>query len=293
MLNGGQSHPRYGGMQMPKYQQGHHPHHNQMNQHHGQHHHGGNPGHQHNVSSGGFPHATSHLAQYGQDHGHGPNGTIDGLHHDDLEDVESEHWQEQLRLAQESRDSGAPHQRAKLVAQQSKGINFVPAAMLQDSEDNRDEKHHLVNGQKFVNQTWNELDFGGQGLRALSDALFQYNFLQRLVLTHNHLDRLPATIGKLRGLEHLDVSHNQLVELPEEIGMLINLKTLWLFSNQIQMLPDQLGFLHKLQTLGIEGNPLTEDLKERMVEDGTKGLVRHLRENMNGMCYLSNFWSQL
>lgn len=277
MLNGGQNHPRYG-MQMPKYQQSHHPHHNQMSQHHGQHHHGGNIGHQHTVSSGGFSHATPHLGQYGQDHGQ--NGNVDGLHQDDLEDVESEHWQEQLRLAQESREAGAPHQRAKYVAQQSKGINFVPNSMLQEQESNADERNLAQQGQKNPHQTWNELDFGGQGVRALSDALFQYTFLERLILTHNNLDRLPPAIGRLKNLEHLDVSHNQLVELPEEIGMLTNLKSLWLFSNQIQTFPDQLGFLYKLQTLGIEGNPIAEDLKDRMMEDGTKGLIRYLREHM-------------
>ena len=200
---------------------------------------------------------------------------------DDVEEVNSEFWQEQIRLSAESRDSGAPHQRAKHAAQQSRGISLV-ATGLHENEDSNDGRGHPVGRQNIPHQTWNELDCGGQGLRALAPAIFRYQFLTRLVLTHNALDQLPGAIGQLKHLEHLDLSHNRLVDLPEEIGMLSNLKTLWLFTNQLTSLPDQLGYLYRLTTLGIEGNPLNEELKHRMFESGTKGLVKHLLENMSG-----------
>ena len=207
---------------------------------------------------------------------------------DDVEEVNSEFWQEQLRLSAESRDSGAPHQRAKHAAQQSRGINLVGAG-LHENEDSNDGRGHPVSTQRPAHQTWNELDCGGQGLRALAPAIFRYNFLQRLVLTHNALEQLPAAIGQLKHLEHLDLSHNRLVELPEEIGMLSNLKTLWLFANQLTTLPDQVGYLYRLTTLGIEGNPLSEELKHRMFESGTKGLVKHLLESMAGKYNFPSF----
>lgn len=80
----------------------------------------------------------------------------------------------------------------------------------------------------------------------------------------------------------MDASNNQLREIPEEIGMLVNLKSLLLFHNRIQSLPSEIGYLHKLEMLGVEGNPLEEDLKEEIIRSGSKALVTHLRENMEG-----------
>ncbi len=72
------------------------------------------------------------------------------------------------------------------------------------------------------------------------------------------------------------------MEIPAEIGMLVNLKSLLLFDNNIRLLPFEIGYLYKLETLGIEGNPLEEGLKDEIVQNGTKALVTHLRENMAG-----------
>lgn len=279
LINGGQSHQRYG-MPMPKYQQTHHPHHAQMHPHQTPHHHGGHMGHQHTLSSGAYSNAASHLVHYGQDHSQ--SGASDSMHHDELDDIESEFWQEQVRLAAELRDASSPHHRAKAAAKQTHGINFVPTGAAAEQEVHQEEQNRAVAVQKDQRQTWGELDCGGQGLRALSDALFQYTFLQRLVLTHNKLEQLPPSIGKLKNLQHLDVSYNQLVYLPEEIGMLTNLTHLFLFGNHIQSLPYELGYLYKLEVLGIEGNRLDDELMAKLVEEGTKGLVHHLLENMPG-----------
>ncbi len=126
------------------------------------------------------------------------------------------------------------------------------------------------------------LDFGGQGLRSISDPLFNYLFLDKLYFNHNKLVHLPAAIGRLKNLTHMDLSSNQLSELPPEIGMLVNLKTLLLFDNNLHSLPYEMGSLYQLETLGIEGNPLEEDLKSEIMQNGTKALITHLRETLPG-----------
>lgn len=127
------------------------------------------------------------------------------------------------------------------------------------------------------------MDLSGQGLRALSPALFcDYMFLGKLFIDNNRLTRLDRSLGQLRSLIYLDASNNQLSEIPEEIGMLVNLKSLLLFNNSIHLLPNEIGYLHKLDMLGVEGNPLDEDLVGRIIQNGSKALVTHLRENMEG-----------
>lgn len=123
------------------------------------------------------------------------------------------------------------------------------------------------------------MDMSGQGLRNLAPELFRYQFLNELFLPSNKLTRLPKEIGELRQLRYLDCSYNQLSELPPELGMCTYLKHLLLFNNNIQELPFELGSLHLLEMLGIEGNPLDPNVKQEIMEKGTKNLVNALREN--------------
>lgn len=272
MMNGSQGHQRFGNMQMHKHQQHYGPH-APMGHH--QHQHG--PLHQHNIS-GGFNNSQHHVMGF-QDQM--PNGGSEAGP-DDSEDLDNEHWKDQQAALQDCRDMHGPNQRAKIVAQSAKGISYIGA---DDPNSDRAKKTGVFGGSKLDPSlsNWDELDLGGQGLHALSPILFNaYGFIKRLNLGWNNLTVLPASIGRLKHLEHLDVSFNQLTELPPEIGMLSNLKQLHLFQNRIQTLPYEVGFLFKLDMLGIAGNPLESGQKDKITEGGTKALVHHLKESMPG-----------
>ena len=187
------------------------------------------------------------------------------------------HWQEQLQLCQQSRQAGSPHHHARSPAHRT-----GPSVSSTKGREKEEEEKRKAKGGSFSRQDWVALDFSGQGLRALSNALFKYTFLDKLFINHNKLTKLPPAIGRLKLLTYLDASANSLADLPIELGMLTNLKQLLLFDNQIVVLPPELGTLYQLETLGIEGNPIQDTLKQIMMKDGTKALVTYLRENCPG-----------
>ncbi|KIW16792.1 hypothetical protein PV08_03982 [Exophiala spinifera] len=280
LMNGAQNHQRHQNIHIPKYQPPYHTHHN-VNQHHAQHHHGGQLGHQHNISSGGYQTSTPHLQTYGHDHLQNGNGN--SLPHDDMDEPDNPHWREQKEAFEESKELNQPNSRARSVAHQSKGVNFVPlGAAAEEMHTDNTRNSHTSSAVVPSKQTWDELDLGGQGLCAISPVLFNpaYHFLKRLDLVYNQLETLPPQIGQLKNLEYLDVSFNALTELPEEIGMLTNLRKLLLFSNQIHTLCYELGFLFNLEVLGVYGNPLEPGQREKISEGGTKKLIEYLRESM-------------
>ena len=131
---------------------------------------------------------------------------------------------------------------------------------------------------------WVNLDISGQGLRVISSALFNFDFLRELYLSSNRIKTLPPSIGQLRNLVHLDASHNEIHDLPPELGMCVCLERLLVFNNEITTLPFELGYLHNLEMLGIEGNKdLNPDLRRMIIEKGTVALITHLRETAPGM----------
>lgn len=267
LMNGGQHHQRYG-MQMPKQNQSHHPHH-QQNHHQGQHNQGPHLGHQYTYS-GGLSAATPHFTQ-----SHLQNGNNEPLH-DDAEEDAGEYWQQQRAIGEECRRATSPHFWARHIARDQKGITFSAAS---GGEDNRAEgRSRLLNGAETKRQDWMAIDFGGQGLRALSSALFKYTFLEKLYLNNNHLSELPPAIGSLKKLIHLDLSSNQLTALPAEIGMLINLEKLLVVDNMIKTVPYEMGYLWRLEIFGMHGNPLEDHLKAKIKEGGTRALINYLRE---------------
>ncbi|EGE00312.1 glucose-repressible alcohol dehydrogenase transcriptional effector [Trichophyton tonsurans CBS 112818] len=227
---------------------------------------------QHSYSAGALANAAAqHFTP-----SHLQNGSSANLE-DDVDEPMNEHWQQQLQLAAESRQANSPHYYARSVAQQTKGIQL--SSHQNDSNENgTEDRNRAVAVKETRRQDWMAIDFGGQGLRALSDGLFHYAFLDKLYLNHNKLKTLPRKIGQLKNLTHLDVSSNELTEIPEEIGMLTNLKRLLLFDNNLQTLPFEMGYLCELETLGVEGNPLNDVLKSRIMQEGTKALIKYLKE---------------
>ena len=123
---------------------------------------------------------------------------------------------------------------------------------------------------------------GGHGILKLSEGIFGYKFLHEIYLNSNRLTQVPSAIGTLRQLRFLDLSHNQLTELPPELGMCVFLETLILFDNELRTLPNELGSLSQLEMLGIEGNPLDANIRQCLIEKGTKELILQLRENAPG-----------
>ncbi|KAI1371337.1 glucose-repressible alcohol dehydrogenase transcriptional effector [Hypoxylon crocopeplum] len=202
----------------------------------------------------------------------------------------SEHWNEQLRSFKESErahqtmtEQHQPHYFARLRASENKGI--APALAMTNSAESAvdgelEDRGRPVNVDKALDrQDWLNIDFSGQGLKNISIMLFDhYAFLTELYLASNNLTRLPREIGQLRSLRYLDVSHNQLTTLPPELGMCTPLRQLLLYNNLIQTIPPELGALHFLELLGIQGNPLEHDQKQKLVEEGTKALIAHLKE---------------
>ncbi|KAI1215157.1 glucose-repressible alcohol dehydrogenase transcriptional effector [Annulohypoxylon truncatum] len=201
----------------------------------------------------------------------------------------SEHWNEQLKSFKESEqahqtmtEQHQPHYFARLRASENRGIIPAPSANAAETavDGELEDRGRPVNVDKALDrQDWLNLDFSGQGLKNISLMLFDhYAFVTELYLASNNLTRLPREIGQLRSLRLLDVSHNQLTTLPPELGMCTPLRRLLLYNNLIQTIPCELGALHFLELLGIQGNPLEHDQKQKLVEEGTKALIAHLKE---------------
>lgn len=281
-MNGGH-HQRYIQQSLGnKYQQQpYQQHHGQQNHHHQQNHASGpSMGHQHNSSSGTMFNATPQNTFNNLHNGHSNHGQAS--HHDNL--AQNPQWQHQLQLAEKSRETRSiPNHHAKkdgVVSLKSRAVDQAPGEEALEEGD-EDRTQTTTNGE-LARQDWDALDLSGQGLKILSGALFQYEFLTKLFLDDNQLSSLGPVLGQLRRLTHLDVSHNQIRELPEEIGMLVNLKELLAFNNGLRTLPDEIGNLFRLETLGIDGNPLDNGLRERFMRDGTKDLISHIRETAEG-----------
>ena len=196
-----------------------------------------------------------------------------------------EHWQQQVRLANELRLSNpGPHRHCK------KGgatLTTKGSSQLSTEHSLRDweqiERDQTTNGNLGPRQDWDGMDMSGQGLKCLSIRLFtDYTFLTKLFIDNNKLAVLPPMISSLRNLTHLQASSNGLHELPDTIGMLSKLEQLLVFDNKIRVLPAEIGFLFRLEMLGIDGNPLDEQTKEFLIQNGTQSLVVHLRDSIEG-----------
>jgi CCR4-NOT transcription complex subunit 6 len=202
----------------------------------------------------------------------------------------NEMWAEQLRLAEEAKrahtamtEQQQPHYYARLKASENKGVAGAQPSTTKTQADGEsdlgDRRRPWNSPEEQTRQDWHKLDMSGQGLRNLAPELFRYKFLTELYIASNKLTVLPKQVGELRQLRHLDASYNQISELPPELGMCTYLKQLLLFHNNIQTLPAQLGSLHMLEMLGVDGNPLHSEVKQEIMEKGTKNLINWLRES--------------
>jgi CCR4-NOT transcription complex subunit 6 len=197
----------------------------------------------------------------------------------DLGEPVSEHWQTQLQLATELRQSGlTPHRHSKkpgAAVLAAKGT--IPRPEVETQRDvEQAERRTAIEEQR---QDWDGMDLSGQGLRSLSPQMFvDYTFLTKLRIDQNRLGRLPDELCQLRNLTLLDASANQLREIPDGIGMLTNLRTLLLFDNSIRTFPKEIGHLYKLEVLGIDGNPIDEDIKDMLKHGDAQSLIVHIRD---------------
>jgi CCR4-NOT transcription complex subunit 6 len=228
----------------------------------------------------------------------------------------STNWQHQIHLAQLSRQSSSPHHHARAAATISRGGTQPsglalqgPASLLNGGQNGQSSpltgpssfkvpsvrrlegaegeglERVQTEKQKDKRQDWAALDLGGQGIRNLNLALFNYQFLDKLYINHNRLTSLPGTICKLGQLTILDVSGNLLMALPSEIGLMKNLRMFLIIDNNIQTLPPEMGMLYRLEVLGIEGNPLPDSIKNLMAKEGTRGVIGELRDNGPGKLF--------
>jgi CCR4-NOT transcription complex subunit 6 len=277
----GAGHQRFGipiGMSKP-YQHQSHPH---QPQHHTQQdaashasHAGAFTHHQHTHSGGA---GVSNGAHYGA--AHLQNGTPTGVF-GSLPKQPNEHWGNQIQLAQQQREWTTAHPRARNAQGLSKNLVATSTNLLTADGDREERQRPGTDdsSNKPKDQSWTELDMGGQTLRLMTPVLFTYDFLTRLYFNNNRLRELPPDISRLRSLRCLDLSLNELRSLPTQIGMLVNLRELLLFDNRLETLPVEVGQLFQCEMLGVEGNPLNEELKGIIVEHGTTELIKYLRES--------------
>ena len=282
LMNGGPTHPRYNvhvglGKQFQQHSQQHQNH----QSHHPQPDHA--PHNVHAVNFGNHQHTLSGgLTPQYQQHNQGQNGTPHSTH-SALANAPNEHWKQQLQSYQAASEARTPHHHARSTAHAKIAV-LANATNGVKKESEKDERHRATN-REDLGQDWTSVDFGGQGLKAISPALFDYTFLDKVYFNFNKLTYLPPTIGQLRTLTYLDLSYNHITELPPEIGMLSNLRELLLFDNPIRTLPYEMGLLYSLELLGVEGCPLDDGIKSLIVEQGTLELINYLREQCPGIIF--------
>lgn len=85
--------------------------------------------------------------------------------------------------------------------------------------------------------------------------------LQWLILTDNHIQSLPSSIGQCTQMQKLMLAGNQLSDLPVELANCSRLELLRLSANQFSALPPWLLSMPSLAWLAIAGNPLTDSFE--------------------------------
>lgn len=78
-----------------------------------------------------------------------------------------------------------------------------------------------------------------------------------LTLSHNCLDSLPNSIGRLKRLNILKVDDNNLTRLTPAIGSCTGLTELLLMQNLLSDIPSSIGNLNALSNLNLDKNQIS------------------------------------
>ena len=94
-----------------------------------------------------------------------------------------------------------------------------------------------------------------------------FRSLCKLDLSHNQLDKLPASIVFLRSLTHLFLNDNYLSSLqPISTRQLVNLQELDLRNNKLNNFSLDITELSCLRRLSVLGNPLKDDETRKLMK---------------------------
>jgi hypothetical protein len=106
-----------------------------------------------------------------------------------------------------------------------------------------------------------QLHLGRLGLTALPECLGQLDHLAPrlilLALEDNELTDLPASFGRLAGLQHLVLGSNRFDTLPQAVTRLHRLTNLDLSDNRLDTLPPSIAQLQRLLSLDLQANRFT------------------------------------
>jgi hypothetical protein len=121
--------------------------------------------------------------------------------------------------------------------------------------------------------------------------------LRWLILTNNHIETIPPSIGDCIYLQKVMLAGNRLSHLPIEMSACRNIELLRISANQFTSLPDWLLSLPRLSWLAFNGNPFSkktfaennitifpwEDLNlEDVLGEGASGIIsRAYSQSMN------------
>lgn len=135
-----------------------------------------------------------------------------------------------------------------------------------------------------------DLDLSHNQLQHVPETLGRLSSLWELRLNSNRLRALPETFGHLLALERLgdmswglrgarsmDLSSNQLELLPEALGALRSLRELDLCKNRLRRVPESLGELEDLKCLGL-GHHFSRCLESLAHENRMETVSRWLFE---------------
>jgi Leucine-rich repeat (LRR) protein/ankyrin repeat protein len=145
----------------------------------------------------------------------------------------------------------------RLEAQIDKPLRKI--AIISDRESDESENPKIAIGDILLKAFYSsetDLILSDQHLLKIPKVIGHFLQLRTLDLSCNHLTSLPHAIWDLSQLQGLNLSSNPLNSLPSDIRKLSQLSTLNLKSNNLTSLPSAIWDLSQLQELNLSSNPL-------------------------------------